>query len=84
MDDSDLRGTLGRLPPAARSDLRRLLFADQADRDQVAEQLLKQRTPEATNFADFLDVGDHEKCSEPITKSAELAQIIGAPSSLSS
>jgi len=29
-------------------------------------------------------VGDHEKCSEPITKSAELAQIIGGSFSLSS
>jgi hypothetical protein len=29
-------------------------------------------------------VGDHEKCCEPITKSAELAQIIGTPFSLSS
>lgn len=29
-------------------------------------------------------VGDHKKCSEPITKSAELDQIIGASLSLSS
>ena len=29
-------------------------------------------------------VGDHEKCSEPITKSAEPAQIIGGSFSLSS
>ena len=29
-------------------------------------------------------VGDHEKCRKLITKSAELAQIIGAPFSLSS
>jgi hypothetical protein len=55
MDDTDLGGTLLRLPPAARSDLRRLLYADQPDRDRIAEQLLRRRTEGAADLADLID-----------------------------
>jgi hypothetical protein len=55
MDDADLRATLLRLLLAARSDLRRLLFASQADRDRIGGQLLRRRTESATDLADLLD-----------------------------
>jgi len=41
-------------------------------------------TVELRQGREALGVGDHEKCSEPITKSAELTQIIVGPFSLSS
>lgn len=56
MDDADLRSTFRRLPPAARTDLRRLVFSDQADRDRIAEQLLRRRTPGAADLADLIDM----------------------------
>lgn len=55
MSDDDLRSTLEGLDPAARDDLRRLLIRDQADRDAIAQQLLRRRTNGADDLADLID-----------------------------
>jgi hypothetical protein len=56
LDDAAPADTLRRLPPDARNELRRLLIRDQADRDAIAEQLLRRRTPRAADLADLIDL----------------------------
>jgi hypothetical protein len=55
-DDDRLRADLHRLDPGARSELRRLLFADRLERDRAAEAFLRRRTPGATVLAEYLDL----------------------------
>ena len=56
MDDAATADTLRRLPPGARDELRQLLIRDQPERDAIAEQLLRQRTPGADDLADLIDL----------------------------
>jgi len=56
LDDAALTDVLRRLPPGARSDLRRLLISDQPDRNAIAEQLLRRRTLGADALADLIDL----------------------------
>jgi hypothetical protein len=56
MDDATLRSSMSRLEPAARDDLRRLLIRDLADRDAIAEQLLRRRTAGADQLAELIDM----------------------------
>jgi hypothetical protein len=61
MDDDHLRATLGQLPQAARSDLRRILFGDQADRDRIAERLLRRGSTDLADLLDFLSIDDQTR-----------------------
>jgi hypothetical protein len=64
MNNEQLRDVLCRLTPDARSELRRLLYSDQRDRDVIAEQLLRRQTPGATDLADLVDslsIDDHAR-----------------------
>ena len=56
MDDEAFRSPLRQLPQSARDDLRRLLIRDQPDRDAIAEQLLRRRTPAADDLAELIDM----------------------------
>lgn len=56
MGDEALRTTLRQLPPDARDSLRRLLTANQADRDAAAERLLREQTQHTSNLADLIDM----------------------------
>ena len=55
MSDDALRDSLTRIEPAGRDRLRRLLVADQADRDRIAERLLRERTNAADTLAEIID-----------------------------
>jgi hypothetical protein len=54
MEDG-LRDALARIEPAGRGRLRRLLVADQADRDRIAERLLRERTYAGDQLAEIID-----------------------------
>jgi hypothetical protein len=54
MDDG-LRVALARIEPAGRDKLRRLLIADHADRDEIAQALLRKRTGAAEALAETID-----------------------------
>ena len=56
MDDATLAALLQKLDGGVRSDLRKLLIRDQPDRDAIAEQLLRRRTPGADDLADLTDL----------------------------
>lgn len=56
MEDAALADALRQLDAGARSDLRRLLIRDQPDRDAIANQLLRRRTPGAHDLADLIDL----------------------------
>lgn len=56
VDDTNLRELLARLDPAARRELRQLLFAKQQRRDAAAERALRQRTSHAENVGDLIDL----------------------------
>lgn len=56
MDDPSILVALRRLDPAARDELRRLLVRGQPDRDAIAGQLLRRRTPASDATADLLDM----------------------------
>jgi hypothetical protein len=73
MKETDLRTTLLHLDPAAMSDLRRLLYADQADRDRLAEQLLRRRTEGAA------DLANEDSPKNPILVAVDQSISHGAP-----
>lgn len=50
-----LRAALSRIEPVGRDRLRRLLVANQPDRDRIAQALLRHRTEPADNLADLID-----------------------------
>jgi hypothetical protein len=56
VDDDGLRAALARIEPAGRDKLRRLLVADQPDRDRIAERLLRERTNAADALAEIIDL----------------------------
>jgi hypothetical protein len=55
-EEDDLRSLLETLDPKARDDLRRVLIHDQADRDEIASQLLRYRHGRGDNWADIIDL----------------------------
>jgi len=56
MDEAALADALRHLPAGARDELRRLLIHAQSDRDAIAEQLLRRRTPGMGDLADLIDM----------------------------
>jgi hypothetical protein len=54
-EDADLRFLLSTLSARAREDLRRVLIHDQADRDEIASQLLSYRDGRGDDWADIID-----------------------------
>lgn len=56
MDDAELRASLGRMDPAARDALRRILIADQRRRDAMSERLLRERADGMADLLDFLSL----------------------------
>jgi len=56
MDEAALADALRHLPADARGELRRLLISDQPERDAIAEQLLRRRTPGTDDLADLIDL----------------------------
>lgn len=54
-DVADLRDALSRIEPVGKDRLRRLLVADHADRDRIAERLLRERTDAADRLAEIID-----------------------------
>ena len=55
-DDADLRTLLATLNPRSRDTLRRVLIRDQADRDEIAMQLLRYRDAVGDELADIIDM----------------------------
>ena len=56
MDEAALADALRRLDSGARSDLRKLLSSDPPDRDAIAQQLLRRRTPGTDELAELIDL----------------------------
>ena len=54
--ESDLRTVLAALDPPARDALRRVFIRDQADRDEIAMQLLRYRDAVGDELADIIDM----------------------------
>jgi hypothetical protein len=54
-EDGGLRAALARIGPVGRDKLRRLLVAEQADRDRIAERLLRERTEAGDQLAEIID-----------------------------
>ena len=55
-EDPDLRDLLETLSPSARDRLRRVLIHDQADRDEIASQLLRYGDDRGNDWADIIDM----------------------------
>jgi hypothetical protein len=53
--DRDLRSLLETLDPKTRDDLRRVLIHNQADRDAIAQQLMRYRDQNGNDWADIID-----------------------------
>ena len=56
IEDADLRAALVALDPPPRGTLRRVLMRDQADRDEIAMQLLRYRDTVGTELANIIDM----------------------------
>jgi hypothetical protein len=55
MHDDNLRTLLTTLSPKARTDLRRVLIRDQADRDEISSGLMCYRDQNGQDWADIID-----------------------------
>ena len=55
-DDADIRTLPATLNPRSRDTLRRVLIRDQADRDEIAMQLLRYRDAVGDELADIIDM----------------------------
>ncbi len=56
MDDAELARLLSQVEPKGRNVLRRLMRAEQLERDEFALALLRQRTPVSLDLAELLDL----------------------------
>ena len=56
MHDHSLREVLAALDPASRDRIRRVLISDLAERDRIAQALLRTRTEQADDLADLIDL----------------------------
>ncbi len=56
MDDNELSALLSQIDPRGRDILRRLVRAEQFERDEFAVALLRHRTEAARDLADLLDL----------------------------
>jgi hypothetical protein len=54
--DRELHAVLEMLDPLTRDALRRVLIRDQADRDEIASQLLRYRDERGDDWADMIDM----------------------------
>ena len=54
--DGDLRAVLATLDPLARDALPPVLIRDQADRDAIAQELIRYREEQGDDWADIIDL----------------------------
>ena len=55
-EDTDLRALLATFDPHARDTLRRVLIRDQADRDEIAQELIRYRDANGQGRAHIIDM----------------------------